>query len=129
MVPGPTKIKGVYSFVAATIMLDLSTPMGNAMVQQILPYACQNLRQGNPEFNQLYSQVERENTPHVQGTGMSTSVEGFIGAFTSWLKSRGISIKDIDRKKKISVFSGDAQNPQNGLSFKWAVLIYFDLEP
>jgi hypothetical protein len=129
MAPSPTKIKGVYSFVAATIMLDLSTPMGNAMVQQIFPYACQNLRQGNPEFNRLYSQVEKENTPHVQGTGMAASVEGFTAAFLSWLKSRGLNIKDVDKKKKICVFGGDAQNPQTGLSFKWAVLIYFDLEP
>jgi hypothetical protein len=128
MVPSPTKIKTVYSFVAATIMLDLNTPMGKAMVQQIFPYACQNLRQGNPEFNRLYTQVERENTPHVQGTGMAASSEHFAEAFSAWLKSRGINITDADKKKKISVFGGDAQNPQNGLSFAWSVLIYFDIE-
>ena len=128
MVPSPIKIKSVYSFVAATIMLDLNTPMGKAMVNQIHPYACQNLRQGNPEFNRLYSQVEKENTPHMLGTGMATSIEGFTDAFLDWLKSKGINIKDANRKRKICVFGGNAQNPQNGLSFKWSVLIYFDIE-
>jgi hypothetical protein len=128
MVPSPTKIRTVYSFVAATIMLDLNTPMGKAMVQQIYPYACQNLRQGNPEFNRLYSQVERENTPHVLGTGMATSSEYFTAAFLDWLESSGINIKYTNRKRKICVFCGDAQDPQNGLSFKWGVLIYFDIE-
>lgn len=128
MVPSPIKIKTVYSFVAATIMLDLNTPMGKAMVEQIFPFACQNLRQEKPEFDRLYSQVERENTPHVQGSGMAASSEGFVGAFSAWLKSRGINITDADRKKKISVFGGDAQNPQDGSSFKWSVLIYFDME-
>lgn len=128
MVPSPTKIKTVYSFVAATIMLDLNTPMGKAMVEQIHPYACQNLRQGNPEFNRLYSQVERENTPHVLGTGMATSSEGFHDAFSDWLKSTGVNITDADRKGWTAVFGGDAQNPQTGLSFKWGVLIYFDIE-
>lgn len=128
MVPSPTKIKTVYSFVAATIMFDLNTPMGNAIVEQIHPYACQELRQGSPEFNRLYSQVERENTPHVLGTGMATSSEGFADAFLHWLKSRSINIKATDRERKICIFSGDAQNPQTGLSFKWGVLIYFDIE-
>ncbi|KPK04551.1 MAG: hypothetical protein AMJ56_17245 [Anaerolineae bacterium SG8_19] len=123
-----TKIKTVYSFVAATIMLDLNTPMGKAMVQQIFPYACQNLRQGNAEFNRLYNQVESENTPHVQGAGMAKSSKHFAEAFSVWLKSRGINITDSDKKKKISVFGGDAQNPQNGLSFQWGVLLYFDIE-
>ena len=126
MVTNP-KIKTVYSFVAATIMLDLNTPMGKAMVQQMHPYACQNLRQGNPEFNQLYSQVERENTPHVLGTGMAASPDGFAEAFTVWLASKGVSITAADRQKRISVFGGNAQNPQTGLSFKWGVLIYFDM--
>lgn len=125
MVPNPAKIKTVYSFVAATIMLDVSTPMGKAMVDQIHPFACQSLRQENPEFNRLYSQVERENTPHVLGTGMATSPEGFSGAFLDWLKSEGTIIKDADRKDKIYVFGGDAQNPQNGRSFAWCVLFYF----
>lgn len=122
------KIKTVYSFVAATIMLDLNTSMGNSMVQQIHPYACQNLRNGNPEFSRLYDQVERENTPHVLGTGMAASPEGFVEAFFAWLKSKSIKITDPNRKKKISVFSGDAKNPQTGLSFKWCVTIYFDME-
>ena len=124
----PAKIKTVYSFVAATIMLDLKTTMGKAMVQQIFPFACQNLRKGNPEFSRLYSQVERENTPHVQGTGMSASVEGQGEAFLHWIKSKGVDIHDAEKKRKICIFGGNAQNPQNGLSFAWGVLIYFDLE-
>ena len=128
IVPSSDRIKTVYSFVGATIMLDLNTPMGKAMVQQIFPYACQQLRQGNPEFNRLYSQVERENTPHIQGTGMAASSKHFAETFIAWLQSRGINISEADKKKKISVFGGDAQNPQNGLSFTWAVLFYFDLE-
>ena len=127
MVTNP-KIKTIYSFVAATIMLDLNTPTGKAMVQQMHPYACQNLRQGNPEFNRLYTQVERENTPRVLGTGMAASPNGFAEAFSAWLKSKGVNISDADRKKNISVFGGDAKNPQTGLSFKWSVLIYFDME-
>ena len=89
MVSDP-KIKTVYSFVAATIKLDLNTPMGKAMVQQIRPYACQQLRQGNPEFNRFYNQVEKENTPHVIGTGMAASSEHFAEAFSAWLKTKGI---------------------------------------
>ncbi len=127
MVPSPIKIKTVYSFVAATIMLDLNTPMGKAMVEQIFPFACQNLRQDKPEFDRLYSQVEREDPPHVQGTGMAAS-EDLTGAFLAWLNSRGIDINDDDKKKKISVFGGDAQNPQDGSSFKWCVYLYFDIE-
>ena len=130
MVPSPTQIKTVYSFVGTTtIMLDLNTTTGKTMVQQIFPFACQKLRQGSPEFNRLYSQVERENTPHVQGTGMATSPKYFVDAFSYWLKSKGgIDIKDAGRKRKICVFCGNAQNPQNGCSFEWGVLIYFDIE-
>ena len=128
MVPSPTKIKTVYSFFVATIMVDPNTPMGNAIVEQAHPYACQQLRQGDPEFNRLYSQVERENTPHVLGTAMATSPEAAADSFNHWLKSKGIDIKATDRKGKFAIFSGDAQNPQTGLSFTFHVLMYFDFE-
>ena len=120
-------IKTVYSFIASTILLDLNSPMGKAMVQQIHPYACQNLQKNNREFKKLYRQVEKENTPHVLGTGMAASVDGFAEAFSTWLKSQGVNITDADRKGKTFVFGGDAQHPQTGLTFKWSVLIYFDL--
>jgi len=58
---------------------------------------------------------------------MAASSEHFVEAFSVWLKARGINITDADKKKKISFFSGDAQNPQNGLSFTWCVLLYFDI--
>jgi len=128
MIPSPTKIKTVYSFVGATIMLDLNTPMGKTIVQQIHPAVCQYLRQGNPEFNQLYSQVERENTAHVLGTGMSESTKGITDAYLDWLKSRGIDSKDKSKEGKHFVFSGDGKDPQNGLSFAFTVYIYFDFE-
>jgi len=123
-----SKIKTVYSFIASTIKLDLDTPAGEAIVQEIHPYACEKLRQENPEFDRLYSQVERENTPHMLGTGMATSPEGFAEAFSDWLKSKGVDIADADKEKKLSVFSGEAQDPESGLSFKWSVLFYFDIE-
>lgn len=123
----PTKLKTVYSFIAATEMLDLETPRGKSMVEQIFPYACDQLRQENTEFEQLYLQVERENTPHVQGTGMASSSDGFLEAFSAWLGSAGIELA-ADREKKVSVFSGDAQMPEDGTSFSWCVLFYFDLE-
>lgn len=123
------KIKKVYSFIGATILLDLATPMGKAIIQQIHPYACQQLSQGNSEFRQLYRQVEEENSPHELGTGTAESSEGISAAFLAWLKTRGINITDISQSGgKISVFGGNAQNPQNGKSFEWSAFFYFDIE-
>jgi len=123
-----TKIKSLYSFIAATTVLDVKTPFGRALVDQVHPYACQNLRKGDAEFDRLYKQVEQENPVHVLGTGMATSSEGFGLAFEQWLKSHGIELADAGRKKKIAIFAGNAQDPRNGKSFGWCVFIYFDLE-
>ncbi len=123
MADGHISISKVYTFVAATILLDLDTPMGKAFVQQLVPFACQNL-EGNQEFSQLYAQVEKENTPVELGTGIYES--NSTDAFGKWLESKG---KDINIKPgdgKISFFAGDAQNPQDGRSFKWCVFFYFD---
>lgn len=124
----PVKIRNVYSFVASTILLDLGTPSGEAMAGQLHSYACQKLQQGDSEFKRLYRRVEKEETPSMLGTGMSESVEGQGEAFLTWLKSKGIDATDQNKKKKIAIFSGDAQNPQTGLSFKWSVCIYFDMD-
>ena len=119
------KIKTVYSFIGTTnILLDLNSQFGKAVFQQVLPYACQNLRKENSEFDQLYKKVEIEQTPNVFGTGMVHSSADFTNVFVDWLKTKGINI-DNNNRKKISVFAGNAQNPSDGRSFEWCVLIYF----
>ncbi|MEE8590809.1 MAG: hypothetical protein V3T35_05755 [Spirochaetia bacterium] len=123
-------IKTVYSFIAATILIDAASPFGKALIGQLIPFATQNLSQSHPPFKQLYDQVERENTPHVLGTGMAASPEGFAGAFVSWLESMGVNIEDFNPLigTEVFVFGGDAQNPQDGSSFAWSVSFYFDIE-
>jgi len=123
-------IKTVYSFIAATILIDAASPFGKALIGQLIPFVTQNLNQSHPPFKQLYDQVERENTSHVLGTGMAASPEGFAGAFVSWLKSKGVNIEDFNPLigTEVFVFGGDAQNPQDGSSFAWSVSFYFDIE-
>jgi hypothetical protein len=123
-------INTVYSFIAATILIDAASPFGEALISQLYPFVTQNLNQTQPSFKRLYDQVERENTPHVMGTGMAASTAGFAGAFVSWLKSKGVNIENFEPLigKEIFVFGGDAQNPQDGSSFAWSVSFYFDLK-
>ena len=123
------KVKTVYSFIAATIFIDAASPFGEALSGQLYPFVSQNLNQTHPLFKQFYDQVERANTPHVMGTGMAASPEGFAGAFVSWLKSKGVNIGDFNPLigTEVFVFGGDAQNPEDGNSFAWSVLFYFDI--
>ncbi|MBN1267703.1 MAG: hypothetical protein JXA25_19585 [Anaerolineales bacterium] len=121
-------IKTLYSFTAATIFIDPASDYGKAMISQLYPFVTQNLKQTEPAFKSLYELVEKENTPHILGTGMAASPSDFAGAFTAWLKTRGIIIKDFAPliKKEVFIFSGNAQNPEDGSSFAWGVLFYFD---
>jgi hypothetical protein len=129
MRPGASPIKTVYSFVAATIPVDAAAPTGRALIEQLLPFVCQNLCQADPAFKQLYDQVETEDSPHVLGTGMAASPKGFAEAFVAWLSTRGIEIDDFGPLigEKVFFFSGDARDPQDGSSFTWCVLFYFDI--
>jgi hypothetical protein len=127
--PAAAAIKKVYSFVSSTVLLDLSTPMGKAMVDQIHPYACQQLSAGDTEFRRLYAQVENENAPHELGTGVTKSSADFGPASLAWLKARGVHPSGgSDVGKQLFVFAGNAQHPQSGMSFAWAVSYYFDIE-
>ncbi|MEW6241220.1 MAG: hypothetical protein AB1564_10480 [Chloroflexota bacterium] len=124
-----TPIKTVYSFVAATTFLDLGTPFGKAVIQQIHPYAVQNMAQTNPAFKVLYEQVQAENSPHVLGSGAAPSPEGYVEAFLAWLGQKGVKIENVAAyvNSRIFVFGGDAQDPNTGKSFNWSVLIYFEM--
>jgi len=124
-----TRIKKVYSFIAATTVIDLATPIGNAMVEQIHTFACQQLSKGDLEFRRLYTQWGSENAPHEMGAGMAASSDYFADAFAAWLKARGIRTwAAADVGSKLFVFCGDAQDPQTAKPFSWGVSYYFDLE-
>jgi hypothetical protein len=124
-----TRIKKVYSFIAATTVIDLSTPIGKAMVEQIHAFACQQLSQGNLEFRRLYTQWGSENAPHEMGAGTAASSDYFAGTFAAWLRAKGIQTWDAaDVGSKLFVFCGDAQDPHTAKPFSWGMSYYFDLE-
>ena len=124
-----SNVKTVYSFIASTIMLDSSSQIGRALLQQIPPYVHQSLQGADSTFKKLYDKVQKENSPHMLGTGMASSSNGYAGAFLAWLKSKGVNIVDIAPllKKQIFLLAGDAMNPQNQQSFNWCMFIYFDI--
>jgi len=123
-------IKTVYSFIVSTIMLDSSTPIGDAMLKQIPPFVFQSLRGSDATFSKLFDQVQNENSPHIMGSGMASSRDQYGAAFLAWLKSRGVTITDIAPlvKKQIFLLAGDAMNPETQKSFNWCMFLYFDLD-
>jgi hypothetical protein len=121
-----TTVKSVYSFVVATTpLLDLKTDIGKALFSQCHAYSCEQLSAGDAEFKRLYDQVDNNNPPHTLGCGVAGSAEAFAPAFSGWLEQQGLNLKADN--KKIALFSGDAQNPNDGSAFQWCVFIYFDL--
>jgi hypothetical protein len=123
------KVRKVYSFIIATTMLDVSNPIGNTIVKQIYPYACENLRNSKPEFKKLYDNVKKEHTENLIDSGMTLSSKDFASCFNSWLKTQGMFVDNFSSlvDKQAFVFAGDAQNPQDGSKFSWSVFIYFDI--
>jgi hypothetical protein len=122
-----TPIKKIYSFVGTSIPLDTTTPMGNAFIKQILPFAYQNLLKGNTEFNQLFNQAVKENCPQVIGAGSAVNNEGLTIAFNSWLKeARGANLNDPTVGGLTSLFAGNANHPTSGSPFRWVVYVFIE---
>ncbi|MBI3242350.1 MAG: hypothetical protein HYZ49_08665 [Chloroflexi bacterium] len=117
------RIKRVYSFTSAAIPLDQAT------AEQIDLYAWKNLLQENSTFEQLLNQAKKENSLITKGIGIAESSNDVAQAFSAWLQSLGIETKFLGflAEKQVFIYSGNAQNPQNGGSFKWSVSVYFDI--
>jgi hypothetical protein len=126
---GTGTVKRVYSFIVSTIMVDSSSQMGMAMLKQIPPYVYQSLNGTDPTFKKLYDIVQKEDSPHMLGTGMAHSPDDYAAAFLAWLKTKGVNIINTAplMKKQIFLFAGDAMNPQTNKSFNWCMFIYFDI--
>jgi hypothetical protein len=123
------RVKTVYSFVATTAtLLDLKDNVGRAVANQIQQLACKEIGNKYPEFRVLYAQVEKENVPHMLGTGMAASPQHFTDAYASWIKSKlpHFVPTALLAGKNFFAWDGSALNPENRKEFKWAVDIYFD---
>ena len=98
--------------------VDVTTAMGKSNLQTIFAQACRDIRQKDPEFDRLYYQVERENTPHTLGTGHGDPAVHAEG-FHRWLKSNGVD--PTSDGAKVASTTGE-----NFFLSKWTIFFYFE---
>jgi hypothetical protein len=100
-----------------------TVPVNEATCEQIRGFALQQLK-ADPTFRQIMAAAERGGVSIVKGHGVAPSPQQFVGAFSKWLQTEGISLDQAHPigGKKFFVQGGDAQNPADGSKFSWGLV-------
>ena len=87
--------------------------------------AMRMMAQKNNRFKDILVRVGNRTIPNHMSVGTAPS-DQFADSFLGWLKTKGITISDINAQMDKSIFllTGDADDPSTRTSFKWAVFFF-----
>ena len=87
--------------------------------------AMRMIAQKNDNFKNILVQVGNRTIPNHMSVG-TAPLDQFANSFLGWLKTKGITISDINAQMNKSIFllTGDADDPATRTSFKWAVFFF-----
>jgi hypothetical protein len=112
-------VKEVYTWLVTTKRIR------EQVYTDILISAQRMMAQKNDKFRKVLEQIGNRTIPNHVSIGTASS-ENFASSFIGWLKTKGITISDLNSHLEKSIFflSGDADDPSTRISFKWAVFVY-----
>lgn len=112
-------VKEVYTWLVTTKRIR------EKVYTDILINANRMLAQKNDKLRKIVEQIGNRTVPNHVSIGTASS-ENFADSFVGWLKTKGITISDINSQLEKSIFflTGDADDPSTRISFKWAVFFF-----
>ncbi|MGD2126941.1 MAG: hypothetical protein PVG99_12730, partial [Desulfobacteraceae bacterium] len=115
----PDEVKDVYTWLVA------DRPLRDGVYRDIFISAYRTMSQRNATLKGVIEGVGKKTIPNQASFGRASS-ENFASSFVDWLKTKGITVPDINSQMEKSIFllSGDAMDPVARQKFNWAMFVF-----